>query len=211
MKILVADDDTPSRMILKAILTKWEYEVVEASSGDEAWEALQKQDGPQLVILDWMMPKMSGDKLCRKVRETYPLRATYIILLTSNREKEDFVRGLEAGANDYIRKPFDRAELQARIKVGERVVELEAALAQRIRALQGALTHVKTLQELLPICMHCHKIRNDQQTWERLEKYIAEHTEAESTHNICPDCMQNHYTVSPLHQPNVEETGDAPK
>jgi DNA-binding response OmpR family regulator len=117
-------------------------------------------------------------------------------------EKEDVVEGLEAGANDYIRKPFDRPELRARVRVGERVLELEAALAERIRALQDALAHVKTLQGLLPICMHCHRIRNDQQTWERLEKYISEHTEAEFTHGLCPECMKKHYNFLVSEQPN---------
>ena len=126
---------------------------------------------------------------------------TYIILLTSKGEKEDVVEGLEAGANDYIRKPFDRPELRARVRVGERVLELEAALAERIRALQDALAHVKTLQGLLPICMHCHRIRNDQQTWERLEKYISEHTEAEFTHGLCPECMKKHYNFLVSEQP----------
>lgn len=197
MKILIAEDDAASRMILKAILTKWEYEVVETRNGDEAWQALQKEDAPRLVILDWVMPGMSGEKICQKLRETQPLTPTYIILLTSKREKEDVVAGLEAGANDYVRKPFDRPELRARVRVGERVLELEAALAERIRALQDAMAHVKLLQGLLPICMHCHKIRNDEQIWERLEKYISERTDAEFTHGLCPECMEKHYNIPP--------------
>ncbi|OGP62098.1 MAG: response regulator receiver protein [Deltaproteobacteria bacterium RBG_13_53_10] len=196
MKILIAEDDITSRMILKAMLTKWDYEVVETCNGDEAWEALQKEDAPRLAILDWVMPGMSGEKICQKLRETRALIPTYIILLTSKREKEDVVEGLEAGANDYIRKPFDRPELRARVRVGERVLELEAALAERIHALQDALSHVKTLQGLLPICMHCHKIRNDQQNWEQLEIYISEHTDAEFSHGLCPECMKKHYDIS---------------
>jgi phosphoserine phosphatase RsbU/P len=188
MKILIAEDDTASRMILKAMLTKWEYEVVETSNGEEAWGALQKEDAPRLAILDWVMPGMSGEKICRKLRETKPLTPTYVILLTSKREKEDVVAGLEAGANDYIRKPFDRGELQARVRVGERVVELESTLDQQVRHLQDALAHVKTLQGLLPICMYCHKIRNDQHSWEKLEEYISSHTDSEFSHGICPEC-----------------------
>lgn len=193
MKVLIAEDDATSRIILKAILTKWEYEVVETRDGNEAWQALQKEDAPQLVILDWVMPGMSGEKICRKLRETQFLKPTYIILLTSKRNTEDVVSGLEAGANDYIRKPFDRAELRARVRVGERVVELESALAERIDALQDALDHIKTLQGILPICMHCHKIRSDKDSWERLEKYISEHTEAEFSHGLCPECMKKYY------------------
>ena len=200
MRILIAEDDATSRMILKSILTTWGYEVVETLDGTEAWQALEEEDAPRLVILDWMMPGMNGEEICRKLRETQPLRSIYIILLTSKGEKEDVVEGLEAGANDYIRKPFDRPELRARVRVGERVLELEAALAERIRALQDALAHVKTLQGLLPICMHCHKIRNDEQTWERLEQYISERTDAEFTHGLCPECMKKYYNISPSHQ-----------
>ena len=202
MRILIAEDDATSRMILKSILTTWGYEVVETRDGAEAWQALEEEDAPRLVILDRMMPGMNGEEICRKLRETQPLTSTYIILLTSKGEKEDVVEGLEAGANDYIRKPFDRPELRARVRVGERVLELEAALDERIRALQDTLAHVKTLQGLLPICMHCHRIRNDQQTWERLEKYISEHTEAEFTHGLCPECMEKHYNISPPEQSN---------
>ena len=201
MRILIAEDDATSRMILKSILTTWGYEVVETLDGTEAWQALEEEDAPRLVILDRIMPGMNGEEICRKLRETQPLTSTYIILLTSKGEKEDVVEGLEAGANDYIRKPFDRPELRARVRVGERVLELEAALAERIRALQDALAHVKTLQGLLPICMHCHRIRNDQQTWERLEKYISEHTEAEFTHGLCPECMKKHYIFLVSEQP----------
>ena len=202
MRILIAEDDATSRMILTSILITWGYEVVETPDGTEAWQALEEEDAPRLVILDWMMPGMNGEEICRKLRETQPLRSIYIILLTSKGEKEDVVEGLEAGANDFIRKPFERTELRARVRVGERVLELEAALDERIRALQDALAHVKTLQGLLPICMHCHSIRNDQQSWERLEKYISEHTEAEFTHGLCPECMKKHYNFSLSEQTN---------
>jgi phosphoserine phosphatase RsbU/P len=200
MKILIAEDDRTSRMILKAILTKWGYEVVETQDGNEAWQALRKEDAPRLIILDWVMPGMSGEEICRKLRKTKPLLPFYAILLTSKRESEDVVTGLDAGANDYIRKPFHRPELQARVRVGERVLELESALSQRVHELQDALAHIKTLQGLLPICMHCHRIRNDQQSWERLEKYITEHTEAEFTHGLCPECMEKYYNISPPEQ-----------
>jgi DNA-binding response OmpR family regulator len=195
MKILIAEDDATSRMILKSVLSAWEYEVVETQDGEEAWQLLQKEDSPRLVIVDWVMPGMSGETICRKLRETKPLTPAYIIILTSKTDKEDIVAGLEAGANDYIRKPFDRADLRARVRVGERVLELQSALADRIHELQDALDHVKTLQGLIPICMHCHKTRNDQQHWERLEMYISEHTDAEFSHGLCPDCMKKYYGV----------------
>jgi DNA-binding response OmpR family regulator len=207
MKILIAEDDATSRMILKSVLSTWGYGVVETQDGDEAWQLLQKEDSPRLIIVDWVMPGMTGETICRKLRETRPLTPAYIIILTSKTDKEDIVAGLEAGANDYIRKPFDRSELRARIRVGERVLELESALADRIHELQDALAHVKTLQGLIPICMHCHKIRNDHQNWERLEMYISEHTDAEFSHGLCPECMKEHYGfVLPELSQNEPET-----
>ena len=194
MKVLIAEDDVTSRMMLKAILTKWGYEVVETSDGDEAWQVLQREDTPRLAILDWIMPGMSGDELCRKVRQLSPLRPIYIILLTVRRDKADVIAGLEAGANDYVRKPFDREELRARVRVGERVVRLEATLFKRIRELQDAMAHIKKLQGILPICTYCHRIRTDTESWERLEKYISEHSDAEFTHGICPKCLEKHFT-----------------
>jgi len=107
--------------------------------------------------------------------------------------KEDIVSGLDAGANDYVIKPFEQEELRARLRVGERVVELQSALNDRVKELQKALSHIKTLQGILPICMHCHKIRDDQDVWQRLEKYIAEHSGVQFSHGLCPECRKKYY------------------
>jgi len=182
-------------MTLKAILNKFGYKVIETCNGDEAWQVLQREDAPRLAILDWVMPGISGDNLCRKLQKLSTLRPIYIILLTVKRDKADVITGLEAGANDYIRKPFDREELRARVKVGERVVELATALFQRIGELEEAAAHIKRLQEILPVCRSCHKIRTDKESWERLEKYISEHFDAEFSHGVCPECMEKNSPV----------------
>ena len=192
MKILIAEDDLISRRMLEAVLTKWNYEVVAASDGLQAWNALQTENPPPLAILDWMMPGMNGVEFCRKLRQTQTHTPTYVILLTSKRQQEDVIEGLEAGANDYIRKPFDRGELRARIQVGERVVELQLALADRVRVLEEALDKIKTLHGLLPICSYCKKIRNDQNYWQQLETYIGQHSGAEFSHGICPECIEKY-------------------
>ena len=194
MKVLIAEDDATSRMILKAILIKWGYEVVETSNGDEAWQVLQQEYAPRIAILDWVMPGISGDKLCRKLRELKSLPPIYTILLTVRRDKADVVAGLEAGANDYIRKPFDREELRARVAVGERVVKLEAALFERITKLQDAMTQIKRFKGILPVCMHCHKIRTDKESWQGLEKFISEHSDTEFSDNMCPECKGKYWT-----------------
>jgi DNA-binding response OmpR family regulator len=116
-----------------------------------------------------------------------------VILLTARDEKGDIVEGLGAGANDFVIKPFDPGELKARLAVGQRVITLQASLNDRIRELSAALEHVKTLQGIIPICMHCHKIRNDSESWQRIDRYIEEHSSAMFSHGLCPDCLAKHY------------------
>jgi sigma-B regulation protein RsbU (phosphoserine phosphatase) len=188
VKLLIAEDDMISRRLLETTLIKWGYEVVVTGDGVAAWEVLQTEDTPPLAILDWMMPGMDGIEVCRKVRQTPTPTPPYLILLTAKGRREDIVTGLRAGANDYVTKPFDREELRARVQVGMRIVELQQSLAERVKALEEALTRVKQLQGLLPICSYCKKIRDDQNYWQQVESYISEHSEAQFSHSICPDC-----------------------
>jgi PAS domain S-box-containing protein len=138
MRILIAEDERMSRHLLENTLRGWGHDVVCGCDGAQAWEILQQKDAPQLAILDWMMPGMDGIELCRKVREMAATKSTYIILLTAKGDKNDIVAGLVAGANDYLIKPFERAELQARVQAGGRMVEMQtmmmAELAERKRA-----------------------------------------------------------------------------
>ncbi|NIA16275.1 MAG: response regulator [Nitrospiraceae bacterium] len=196
MRILIAEDDETSRIVLETLLKKWGHEVIATSDGDEAWTALRASDAPRLAILDWMMPGKDGTELCRRAREMNRTNPLYIILLTALERKEDIVTGLEAGADDYITKPFGNEELRARIQVAQRVIELQSALSDRVEELEDALAHVKTLQGIIPICMHCHKIRTDQESWERMENYIQEHSGAEFSHALCPECLDKHYPES---------------
>jgi DNA-binding response OmpR family regulator len=146
MKILIAEDNLTTRRILENILIKWNYDVISACDGNDAWEKLQQKDPPRLIILDWMMPGINGVELCRKLRRTEPVEPMYIIILTARDEKNDIVEGLGAGADDYIAKPFDKDELRARIDVGRRVVELQTALLEKeklqvIFEMTGAICH----------------------------------------------------------------------
>jgi sigma-B regulation protein RsbU (phosphoserine phosphatase) len=138
MKILIADDDLSSRTILEGVLKKWGYEFISAADGHAAWEALQQTDAPQLAILDWMMPGMTGPEICRKLRAQERTEPLYLILLTAKDERENVIEGLEAGADDYVAKPYDIGELSARIKVGCRILKLQHKLKEREK-LQGVL------------------------------------------------------------------------
>lgn len=190
MKVLIAEDDPVSRRLLQAALVKWGYEVTVTGNGREAWGALQEPDAPSLLVLDWLMPEMDGVEVCREARKSEALKSSYIILLTSRGSKEDIVQGLEAGADDYVTKPFDHGELRARVQVGSRVVQLQSALADRVEELEVAMANVKQLQGLLPICCYCKKIRDDGNYWHRVESYITGHANVRFSHGICPDCSE---------------------
>jgi DNA-binding response OmpR family regulator len=192
VKILIAEDDPVSRRVLVANLKRFGHEPVETENGLQAWEILQTSDAPRLAVLDWMMPEMDGPELCRRLRAREG-PYVYVLLLTAKHENEDRVAGLEAGADDYITKPFQPQELRSRISAGERILALESSLAARVAELEAALAHVQRLQGLLPICMHCKKIRNEEDVWEQMESYIEEHSDARFSHALCQECLVEHY------------------
>ena len=128
MRILIAEDDAISRRLLETVLGKWGYEVVVAVDGEQAWETFQSEDAPRLAILDWMMPGKDGIEVCRRVRERPGAPYVYILLLTAKSQREDLVNGMEAGADDYITKPFDANELKVRLRAGRRILELQSQL-----------------------------------------------------------------------------------
>jgi DNA-binding response OmpR family regulator len=179
--------------MLEALLRKWGYETFVTRDGEKAWKILQAPEAPQLAILDWMMPGKDGVEICRQIRQSTQPVPKYIILLTSKGRKEDVVSGLDAGADDYMTKPFEREELRARIQAGERILKLQTELAGRVKELQEALDQIKTLEGIVPICMYCKKIRNDQNYWQQVESYLSQHSEAEFTHGLCPECLEKHF------------------
>lgn len=141
MRILIAEDDPISRRVLQAHLSKWGYEVVVTTDGAQAWEALQGKDSPRLAVLDWMMPSMEGTEVIRNLRSRDAASYVYVVLLTAKGQKEDIVAGLDAGADDYLVKPFDAHELRARIRTGQRILDLEEQLMAAQAALREEATH----------------------------------------------------------------------
>jgi len=190
MKILIAGDDAMARRLLEGVLLKWGYEVLVTGDGLEAARILTSEDPPPVAILDWAMPGMTGVDVCRRVRETPSASTLYLLLLTARGEQDDVVAALEAGADDFVVKPFHPPELRARVRVGERIARLQRSLADRVAALERALAQVMDLQGLLPICMYCKKIRTDSNYWQKVESYIAERSGATFSHGICPECVE---------------------
>lgn len=190
MRILVADDDRVGSMIVARSLEQRGLEVIAAADGTTAWQILQQQSGLEMAILDWEMPGIDGPSLCRRIRLDESRSSMYVILLTGRDARTDVIAGLDAGADDYLIKPFDWEELRARVDVGIRILSLQDRLAERVAELQDALSKVKQLSGLLPICSYCKRIRSDENYWEQVESYISEHTDAQFSHGICPPCAE---------------------
>lgn len=189
VRILIADDEAVSRRVLQAKLSSWGYDVQVCEDGPSALQILQRDSRPPLAVLDWLMPETTGLEICQTLRQqTGGSPPVYLILLTSNARREDVVAGLEAGADDYIVKPFHPDDLRARVQVGVRVVGLQRALAARVQELEQTMSRVQQLQGLLPICAYCKKIRDDRNYWSQVESYIARHLNVQFTHGICPEC-----------------------
>lgn len=198
MKVLVADDDDATLEMLRGLLDEWAYESVLARNGTEAWEILQREDAPPLVVTDWQMPGLNGEDLCRRARSLLADQPIHILLLTAAKVTvPDKVSGMGAGADDYLVKPFDVTELRARLKVGERLVNLQVELRNRIRELENAMAQIKQLHGLLPICVDCKRIRDDRNYWHQVESYVSAHTDAEFTHSVCPRCFEDRVQKMP--------------
>jgi phosphoserine phosphatase RsbU/P len=188
MQVLLADDDRIAATILTQALARWNFDLTVVADGAAAWRYLQAATKPTLAILDWVMPEMEGAEVCRLVRRDMPLANMYLMLLTSLESRVHVIAGLEAGADDYLVKPFDPGELRARVHVGLRVLSLQEKLAERVAELQVALADVKQLHGLLPICSYCKRIRGDDQYWQQVEAYISDRSDAQFSHCICPAC-----------------------
>ncbi|MEI6208793.1 MAG: response regulator transcription factor [Desulfuromonadales bacterium] len=201
MKILVADDDAPSSFILHSLLTSWGYDVISVNDGNAAWNVLCEPEHPQLLLLDWMMPGMEGPEIVRRLRHRAPEKTYYSIIITSRNDTDSVASALNAGADDFISKPFDNNELRARVSVGYRTNGLQVALSKHVEDLSQALKRVRQLEGIIPICMYCKKIRDDHNSWNQLEQYISNHSEAKFSHGICPKCYEEQMEIVRTRKP----------
>lgn len=195
MKILMADDNAVERRVLRLALERFQYDTTVCQDGAEAWDRLKAATGPTIAILDWMMPALNGTDICRLLRASPASSSVYVILLTSLDGTNNLVEGLDAGADDYIKKPFNIEELKARIQVGSRILHLQENLRKRVEELEEALANVKKLQRLLPICSYCKSIRDDKNYWQQVDQYIVQHSDVRFSHGFCPDCYEKHVKV----------------
>ncbi len=176
MKILVVEDDKMALMMMRQALVRLGHEVIEARDGREAWAKLQR-DPVRVVVSDWEMPEADGLELCRRIRARLKADYVYFVLVTArDASEENQQNAMDAGVDDFLTKPLDVFELRMRLRTAERILKYT--------------TQVRQLEELLPICSYCKKIRDDQNYWQQMEGYINERTGSEFSHSICPDCYQ---------------------
>lgn len=188
--VVIAEDHKRTREALSTILESKAFHVTSVATGTDAIDLLTTSEQQCLALIDWNLPGATGIEICRAIRKARPPHQVYIIVITAREEEEAIAEALGAGADDFIRKPCGVSELIARVRNGQRTLQLEGSLAERIVELEDALTKVQQLQGLLPICMYCKKVRDDSNYWQEIEAYIHTHTGTDFSHGICPDCMQ---------------------
>ncbi len=174
MKILAVEDDAVARAVLNKALQRLGHDVILAEDGEAAWARVQ-QESVRVIVSDWMMPGIDGLELCRRVRGRVGVEYTYFILVTAQDATEAHQESAAyAGVDDFLTKPLDVSELWKRLRVAERILRYT--------------TQVRQLEELLPICSYCKKIRDDQNYWQQIEGYISERTGSDFSHSVCPEC-----------------------
>jgi DNA-binding response OmpR family regulator len=196
-KVLVTDDDPEIRLMSTMLLRRTGYEVLEASTGQECLDSLRVHH-PDLVLLDVMLPDITGTQVCRQIKNDENLKDIFVILASGIQiSSEDQAEGLDIGADGYIVRPIPNKEFLARVQAGERIKRAEDALREKerqqqtlISQLEEALAEIKTLKGCIPICATCKKIRDDDGYWNHLEAYISKRTDATFTHGICPTCLK---------------------
>jgi CheY-like chemotaxis protein len=185
--ILIVDDE-PFNITLLTEFLHQDYKIMAAKNGEQAFKAVQREILPDLILLDIMMPGLNGYEVCKRLKANNRTKTIPVIFVTAVSEIEDAARGFQAGAVDFIQKPMDLVIAKAR-------VDLHIKLNKSRQDLQEALSQVKQLSGLLPICMHCKKIRDDSGYWNQIESYIKKHSEAQFSHSICRECAEKHNPI----------------
>lgn len=189
--ILVVDDNEMNRDVVADLIeSARDCRICQASDGPEALVLIQNE-APDLVLLDVNMPGMDGYAVCRAIRSSDDSREIPVIFLTGYRDSDFIAKGFEAGGSDYLLKPYESRELLARVHVHLELKLQRDELRRRNRELEEAIARVKRLEGIIPICMYCKKIRNDDTLWQQFEQYIGEHLDAQFSHGVCPECFSD--------------------
>ncbi len=174
MKVFVAEGDLNSRQLLLTTLREFGHHVVDFENAQSAWEAFDREPC-RVIVSDWLMPELDGLDLCRKVRQRPETEYTYFILLTANAQGQDaYQEAIQAGVDDFLCKPLDRDQIWMRLRVAERILRYSG--------------EVSSLTGMLPICSYCKKVRDDDNYWQQVETFMAQHLGASFSHGICPSC-----------------------
>jgi len=190
--ILIVDDNPKNVQVLGTILMDAKYRVAVAHQGNLVFDLIPKVK-PDLLLLDIMMPDIDGFEVCKHLKADSLTRDLPIIFLTAKTETDDIVKGFELGASDFITKPFRSKELLARVQTHLTLMRLQQSLKTKNQELEEALSNIKTLSGLLPICSYCKRIRNASGEWEWLEAFVQKRSNASFSHGICPECSQTHF------------------
>ena len=191
---ILAVDDEPVNIQLMIAALKDEYDVITAQNGHDAISQL-KEHQPDLILLDVMMPDITGFDVCKIIKTDERFADIPMIFLTALDSQESELQGLELGGIDYLTKPINYALLKLRVRNHIALKEQRDQLVRQKEELEAALARVKQLEGIIPICMYCKKIRDDQQSWQQLETYISNHSEAMFSHGACPDCVKEQMAI----------------
>ena len=188
MKILIAEDEYTTRLMVQVCLENWGYSIESVEDGKKAWDIINQKNPPQIAVLDWEMPGISGIDLCRKIKSLDRSSPIHVILLTARDSKNDISQGFEAGADDYITKPFNDDELGARIRVAERIVTIQSSLNSSLEELREALDMVQSFEEPVAVCSTCQKIGAFDGSWRTPEKLLEYPVDPRFFQLDCPSC-----------------------
>ena len=194
MNVLIAEDEYTTRLMVQVSLENWGYDVASAVDGREAWNIVKKPETIDIAILDWEMPEIDGVELCSRIKELKRANPVFVILLTARDSKNDIVQGFDAGADDYMTKPFNDDELRARVRVAERLVTIQSSLSRTVDELKLALDVVDTLQGTINVCTQCMKIEGEDRQWHSLKASVNEYIDMRLTPELCPECSRSEST-----------------
>lgn len=190
MKILIAEDEYTTRLMVQVCLENWGYSVESVEDGKTAWDLISQKNPPQIAVLDWEMPGISGIELCRKIKRMDRSSPIHVILLTARDSENDINNGFAAGADDYITKPFNDDELRARIRVAERIVTIQSSLNSSLKELKEALDMVEAFDETVAVCKQCEKIEAFDGAWRKPAELLQYPVDPRFIEGTCPECKE---------------------